>query len=66
MKYPRDVKTHLCSCGSGLDRYELNDARGIFCAYVCDMCESQVRSKFRPEIFTEFDYEATEPIEDDD
>ena len=40
-----------CSCGSGLPRYELLDAAGIFCAYVCDFCEEEKKSKFNPTIF---------------
>jgi ribose 5-phosphate isomerase RpiB len=47
-----------CSCGSGLGRRPLNDARGIFCAYVCDECEAEHRKRFRPEIFTDASYQA--------
>ena len=42
-----------CNCGSGLERFPLNDAHGIFCAYVCDKCEEKVKSKYRPETFTD-------------
>ena len=56
----------LCPCGSGETRHELVDARGIFCAFVCDQCEPAKRAKFRPEIFTDGAYEADEPIEGDD
>ena len=55
-----------CSCGSRLDRFVLADARGIFCAFVCDECIQKVMSKYRPEIFTDSDYWADEPIEGDD
>ena len=55
-----------CNCGSGLPRYDLNDARGIFCGYVCARCEVGRASKFRPEIFTEHDYATNEQIEDGD
>jgi len=56
----------LCFCGSGLPRYELVDARGIFCTYVCDKCEKTKRSRYRPDIFTDSDYWADEPIEPED
>lgn len=55
-----------CMCGSGKPRRALNDARGIFCGYVCDDCEESVRAKFRPEIFDDGNYEADEPIEPED
>jgi hypothetical protein len=41
----------LCNCGSGLERFALNDAAGIFCGYVCEACEEKTRSKFNPAIF---------------
>ena len=40
-----------CRCGSGLFDRELEDAAGIFCAYVCDVCEERVRKRYRPSIF---------------
>lgn len=52
-----------CNCGSGLERYELVDARGIFCSFVCEKCEETVKKKFRPDIFTDSNYWADEPIE---
>lgn len=41
----------LCPCGSGQHRSELHDAAGIFCAFICDACETEKRSRFRQEIF---------------
>jgi hypothetical protein len=41
----------LCRCGSGEQRHELVDAAGIFCAFVCDKCEPEVRKRYRPEVF---------------
>ena len=38
--------------------YELFDASGIFVAYVCDKCVEKVKSKYRPEIFTNSNYES--------
>lgn len=60
-----DRYNQLCNCGSLKIRYALNDARGIFCGYVCEKCEDEKRSHFRPEIFEDSQYEASEPIEED-
>jgi hypothetical protein len=60
-----DDDLNLCSCGSGKEREELNDARGIFVAYVCSKCEKKVKAKYRPEIFTGA-YYADELIEPED
>jgi hypothetical protein len=61
-----DYRQEPCGCGSGKERWPLYDARGIFCAYVCDKCEDKVRAKYRPEIFDDPAYEADEPIEPED
>lgn len=53
----------LCSCGSGLERDELYDARGIFCTFMCAKCEKEKRAHYRAEIFDDPNYEADEPIE---
>jgi hypothetical protein len=55
-----------CSCGSGLTRHAVHDARGIFCTYACTKCEKEKTAGYRPEIFTDPNYEADEPIEGDD
>jgi len=52
-------------CDHPKGRRPLYDARGIFCAYVCDDCERDVRRKFRPDIFENPSYWADEPIEGD-
>jgi hypothetical protein len=54
-----------CSCDSGLPRRELYDARGIFCCFICDSCESRKYEHYRAEIFADSYYETTEDIEDD-
>jgi hypothetical protein len=55
-----------CSCGSGLLWRELVDAQGIFCTFVCDKCEDERRSHFRPEIFTGYTQaDVDEPIEEE-
>ena len=55
----------MCPCGSGNERYELNDARGIFCCYVCDACEEEQRAKYREDVLEDPNYECDEPIEED-
>jgi hypothetical protein len=54
-----------CSCGSGLPKYPLHDARGIFCTYVCDACLEEKEKEFRLEIFTNSKYETDESIDED-
>lgn len=54
----------LCRCGSGHLRHALYDARAIFVAYVCARCEATVRGRFRPEIFTDPNYDTDEDVED--
>lgn len=56
----------LCRCGSLRYTYDLHDARGIFVNRVCSDCENEVRSRYRPEIFEDMNYEANEPIEPED
>jgi len=55
----------LCGCGSLKFWVALYDARGIYVARVCDACEEEVKSHYRPEIFSNSAYEADEPIEED-
>lgn len=54
-----------CSCGSGEERRELKDGYGIFCAFVCDSCESDKKAMFREDIFNG-PYDCTEEIEEPD
>jgi hypothetical protein len=42
----------------------LKDARRIEVARVCDLCIDHVKSKYRPEIFEDANYETTEDIEE--
>jgi hypothetical protein len=55
----------MCPCGSGLDRWELRDARGIFCCFVCAECEHRKRSAFRPKVFTDPNYAVDEDVDND-
>jgi len=50
-----------CKCGSGKDRFDLEDAAGILINYVCDDCEEEVKSRYRTEVFTDPDYWSDEP-----
>lgn len=59
------MSSKTCTCGSGEPRRELIDARGIFCAFVCDDCAREKRARYRPEIFSDGAYEADEPIEEE-
>lgn len=52
-----------CPCGSNKPPRPLHDARGIFCCYVCDACEKEKRSKYRPEIFENPNYSCDEPVD---
>jgi hypothetical protein len=45
------MRTRECPCGSGHERYELRDAAGIFCTFVCEKCEGEKRKRFNPAIF---------------
>lgn len=59
------VHDRTCPCGSGLEREELLDARGIFCCYICDRCHKQAEMKYRPDVLTDPDYWHDEPIDDE-
>jgi hypothetical protein len=55
-----DDTFHVCARGS---RWDLTDARGIFCCYVCDTCEAEKRARYRLDVFTDAQYWADEPID---
>lgn len=59
------VRTYTCNCGSGKCKWELVDARGIFCTYVCDDCVEEKKSHYRKDIFEDSNYWTDEPIEED-
>jgi hypothetical protein len=54
-----------CPCGSNQPRHDLHDARGIFVTFCCDDCEAEKRARFRPEVFSDSQYDSDEPIEGD-
>lgn len=43
-----------------------NDARGIPLTRVCHTCKDEKLSRYRPEVLTNPNYEANEPIEPED
>lgn len=59
----KDENYHKCSCGSGKDKYPINDGYGIFLCYVCEECEERKLATYRPDIMER--YETDEQIEDD-
>lgn len=54
-----------CNCGSLEFPEEVFDARGIFVAKVCSACRTERLRGYRPEIFTDPNYDAFEPIEEE-
>jgi len=52
-----------CNCGSGLEGWMENDARGIPLCCVCEKCVDEKLSKYRQEVLTDPCYEANEQIE---
>jgi len=60
------MSSRPCPCGSGLDSYWQNDARGIPLCRTCDECHDEKMSKYRPEVLSDSGYWADEPIEPED
>lgn len=55
---------HECPCGSGKPSWWENDAQGIPLCRVCEDCEKEKLSKYRPEILTGYNQnDVDEPIE---
>jgi hypothetical protein len=54
------MKEKTCMCGSGLPRYDLVDAAGVFCGYVCEKCEKKKMSEYDPRIFRDW-YDPDKP-----
>jgi hypothetical protein len=55
----------ICDCGSGLESEWYYDARCIPLCRACKTCWKQKRLRYRPEVLTDPNYEADEPIEPD-
>lgn len=60
----RLMRNYICRCGSGKDSYWVNDARGIPLGRMCEDCEQERLSKFRPDVLTDSNYWADEDIDD--
>ena len=58
------ARPEKCPCGSGLWPEALHDGYGIFMAYACERCKATTLSKFRPDIFQQYDTDGAQ-IEDD-
>lgn len=56
----------LCPCGSGLESWWQNDARGIPLCRTCDKCHDEKMARYRPEVLSDGSYECDEPIEPED
>jgi len=56
----------LCLCGSGLRSSWAFDARGIALCRVCNKCRDRKLAVYRPEVLTDPNYAADEPIEEDE
>jgi hypothetical protein len=54
--------SHVCKFGESWLMY---DARGIYVSRVCKVCENEVKSRYRADIFTDSEYWADEPIDED-
>jgi hypothetical protein len=55
-----------CPCGSGLESEWHHDARGIELFRGCAKCSPAKLRRYRPEVLTDPNYEADEPIEPED
>lgn len=55
-----------CPCGSGKDSYWQHDARGIPLTRTCDDCHDEKMAKYRPDVLTDSNYWADEPIDAED
>jgi hypothetical protein len=54
-----------CDCGSGETPQWAKDAKNIPLAKVCSKCKARKLAGFRPEVLTDPNYEAEEPIDPD-
>jgi hypothetical protein len=57
-------KKQECSCGSGKQRRAVYDGYNIFLTFTCEDCYTKKISRFRPDIFEQ--YQCEEPIEPED
>jgi hypothetical protein len=55
----------LCTCGSELPSEWQYDARGIELCRTCSKCHARQMRRYRPDVLTDPDYWADEPIDED-
>jgi hypothetical protein len=63
------MKTHICLNGEESENYAwwARDFQGIELCKVCNVCEKEKLSKYRPEILSGYDQsDVDEPIEPDE
>ena len=54
-----------CTCGSGKPSSWQYDARGIPLRRTCTSCHKREMGRYRPEVLTDSNYWADEPIEEE-
>jgi hypothetical protein len=54
-----------CPCGSGLESRWQFDARGIELCRTCRKCHKAKMMRYRPEVLSDPNYSADEPIDGD-
>jgi len=54
-----------CPCGSGYPALLERDARGIPLGFMCDKCEAEKKSHYRPDVLTDPGYWHDEPLDED-
>ena len=54
-----------CPCGSGEERHEVMDSRGIYLTMGCKTCLPDKLSGYRKDVLYGPSYEADEPIEEE-
>jgi len=55
-----------CPCGSGKDSQWQVDARGIELCRTCPKCHKEKMARYRPDVLSDANYWADEPIEPED
>lgn len=61
-----DLRYHVCTEDPEVTEYWGEyDARGIYLCRVCDKCRDAKLSKYRPDVLTDSNYWADEPIDYD-
>lgn len=59
------MQIRICQCGSGKESFWQHDARGIPLCRTCEACHDRKMAGYRPEVLTNPNYHADEPIEED-